>query len=201
MRRSRKSWALVLPLALIAIDVASVSAQPDCDQVVVDAVATYVDVTFDLRRNCLEIRAGGGTCSIQPAERNARREFADAIEASCTAEELLDLGPGGCAAEAEDGVDDFIRCAVRASRADVRAMLAPIFGLGGPTPTPSVPPTPTPRPTCARLNEACVGPGITGCCRPFECRITGSSGAICALPPPPPPSASGAFLDGSPAGF
>jgi hypothetical protein len=209
MRRRGTSWAhlLIAALPLIAVDAVPVRAQGDCADVFVDALETFIDETFDLRRNCITIRKNGGTCSTQPAERNERIRFTEAIEDGCTADELQELGPGGCAAEAADGTSAFVSCAVKAARTHVRSMLAPIFGREGPEPPP---PTATPRPTptgparCARLNESCFGPGITGCCAPFQCRISGSLGEICALPPPTPmqtPSVAGAFLDGSPAGF
>lgn len=215
MERVGQGWQRFVALLIL---LAAVSyAEPvraDCEQSFLSALDRLVRRTFDLRRDCEAVKRRGGTCSIQSSLTLERQRFAAAIRAGCTRLQLVDLGPGGCAAEAAQSRSAFLRCTRNAVEAHVQRMLAPIFGLGAPGPSPTVSgiaPTPTARPTaspgqptptpglrCARLNEPCFGPGISGCCASFTCKISGVGNLpICTLRGSP----GGAFLDGLPAAF
>jgi hypothetical protein len=145
--------------------------------------------------------ATGGTepVDLDPALGDELRER---IVDNCTS--IPDISDSGVCG-GETSVANWADCVVESQEV---ALFVLVDALLGPAPTPTPTPTTQPSPTpttpvnpplrCAGRLEPCSGPGISGCCRNFECRFAGSSEPVCVpvILPPPPPSASGAFLDG-----
>lgn len=194
---------VLVALAVCTFPVAGARAQgippadAQCVEELSQAIGEFMAAGID--EVLAERIANGSTEPIEPdpALLDALR---DAIVDNCSSiPAISDSGECGT----RNSVANWADCVVATQEA---ALLTLVDALLGPAPTPTPTPRPSPTPTtpvnpplrCAGRLEPCSGPGISGCCRNFECRFAGSSEPVCVpvVVPPPPPSASGAFLDG-----